>query len=75
MKEYIGILKILKRDANLTRFRSLRQKLIWLSNTKPDISCAIGKITQVTDEKFVRDQDKHVKTLNIIWCTSEKAFA
>lgn len=64
MKNYANKLNLLPRDASLTEFRSLRQKLMWLVNTRPDIACSVAKSTQVTNEKYVTNPSKYVKILN-----------
>lgn len=45
-------------------FRSTRAKLQWVQFTRLDISCAVAKLTQVTDRMFPEDALTHVKALN-----------
>lgn len=50
-KDYIEKLKFID-PKSWTQFRSLRAKLLWLTNTRPDIACAVAKATQLTAKTF-----------------------
>ena len=50
--EYIRRLEELPPDASFSHFRSMRMKLAWLSNTRPDCLLEISQLAQITEEKF-----------------------
>ena len=50
--DYTKTIKPLPKDASFSDYRSLRQKLMWASHTRPDILCAVNKTTQVTEKSF-----------------------
>lgn len=57
--EYIERLKFLDRNATFTEYRSLRARLIWVVNNRPDISAAVSIFSTVS-------QNSHkVKTKSI----------
>ena len=47
--------KILPLDATYSDFRSARQKLMWLTHSRPDILCGVNKCTQVTEKEFCKE--------------------
>lgn len=51
-KSYIPRIKPLPEDATFYDYRSMRQRLMWLTHTRPDITCGVNKSTQVTKESF-----------------------
>lgn len=59
----------LELSSNFSSFRSKRQELAWLTNTRPDIACAVNKAAQVTEENFSTD---HIKLLNKVVKTAKK---
>ena len=56
-------------SCSFSNFRSKRQELAWLTNTRPDIACAVNKAAQVTEECF---SDEHIKFLNKVVATAKK---
>lgn len=38
--------------------RSVRAKLAWVTNTRPDICCAVAKLAQITEGTFTADSVK-----------------
>ena len=66
-RDYIGRLKLLTSDTNFATFRSMRHKLAWVTNTRPDIACAVSMLTQVTERNFgqesIREANKIIKHL------------
>lgn len=61
--EYIGRLKPLPQEASFRNFRSLPQRLQWLTHTRPDISCAVMKCTQVTESLFSPDAINKINSI------------
>ena len=65
-RKYIASLKFLevkKEDRDkppnqmeVKAFKSLRAKLLWAQNSRPDVSCAVAKLTQVTDDDLGKDK-------------------
>lgn len=62
-KEYASRIRPLPQDADFKVFRSLRQRLQWLTHTRPDIACAVNKSTQVTSKMFSPDS---IRAVNVI---------
>ena len=60
-QEYSSHIKPLPTDATFIEFRSSRQKLMWLCNTRPDIACATNKLTQITEQTY---GNQAIKDLN-----------
>ena len=50
--EYAKSIRPLPLDASFSQFRGLRQQLMWLSHSRPDIICAVNRSTQVTTSSF-----------------------
>ena len=65
-KSYLSKLPILEKNSSFKHFRSLRAKLSWAVNSRPDIPCAVAQSTQVTEELFEKEQGKLIKSLNSI---------
>ena len=65
-KSYLSKLPTLEKHSTFKQFRSLRAKLSWAVNSRPDIACAVAQSTQVTEEMFGNEQDKLIKSLNTI---------
>ena len=61
---YLRKLEELEKDATFPSFRSMRMKLAWLANSRPDICFAISQIAQVTEKVFNEDKHKAIKLLN-----------
>nr|AHF58602.1 polyprotein [Chondrus crispus] len=51
-RDYVIKLTPLVTHADYSQFRSMRAKLAWLTNTRPDIACAVAKLTQVREGEF-----------------------
>ena len=62
--EYISELRPLPKPCSFEKFRSMRSKLLWTVNFRPDVACAIAKLSQITEKDFDRDYD--VKLTNKI---------
>lgn len=54
-------------------FRSLRGKVAWATNTRLDICCAVACITKMTEERFVKENDKDVKHRNRVVAHIQKS--
>ncbi len=65
-KRYIQKITELSHDATYADFRSLRAKLAWTNNSRPDISCSVALLTQVTEDVFNTDRSTYVKKINAI---------
>ena len=73
-RRYIASLKFLEsrkedRDNPPSRmevkaFKSLRAKLLWVQNSRPDVSCAVAKLTQVTDDDLEKDKTLWIRMAN-----------
>ena len=53
-EKYTLRLQLLSKDCTFADFRSRRQALAWLTNTRPDICAAINLATQITEDKWQR---------------------
>lgn len=66
-KRYIDKLTPLSTGATtFAQYRSFRVKLAWITNTRPDITCAVAKAVQVTEKQFSAAPGACVKALNAI---------
>jgi hypothetical protein len=69
-ERYIGSLSLLSKDADFESFRSMRAKLSWASNSRPDIACAVAFAAQVLPTTFTKDAykllNKDIKYLKMI---------
>jgi hypothetical protein len=54
-RDYIDKLQTLKQGAEFDAYRSLPAKLMWLVNTRPEISCATSMASRVTFDLFKED--------------------
>jgi hypothetical protein len=54
----------LSKGANFKQFRSLRAKLSWITQTRPDVSCAVALAAQVTEDRYNGDPGEYIKQLN-----------
>lgn len=60
-------LAMLSQDCSWQDYRTLRQKIRWLSKqSRPDVSCAAAKAAQVTEDLFKADANGHRKVINKI---------
>ena len=51
-------------SSTFSEFRSMRMKLAWLANTRPDLQFAISQLAQVTQARFDTNAMGYVKNLN-----------
>jgi hypothetical protein len=63
-QRYISTLDILSDSSTFQRSRSLRAKLSWTANTRPDISCAFAQAAQVTDNMYAKEPLTYIKRLS-----------
>ena len=61
--EYIRNIELLPKTTTFDLFRSMRAKLNWISNSRPDISCAVSMASAVTEKLF---NESKVKNLNSV---------
>lgn len=61
---YLRKLEELPDDADFGAFRSMRMKLAWLANSRPDVLFEIATLAQVTDAMFNADKRDCIKRLN-----------
>ena len=62
--EYLRRLEELPPDASFPHFRSMRMKLAWLSNTRPDCLFEISQLAQVTEEKYSTERSVVIRRIN-----------
>jgi hypothetical protein len=55
---YIYSLNVLQTSADFEAFRSLRAKLTWVSNSRPDIASAVALASQISPSTFTPDSHK-----------------
>ena len=63
-KRYLSRLETLPKDADFSKFRSLRALLSWLAQTRPEIRCTVAQPAQVTQEMFRQEPLNLTKSLN-----------
>jgi hypothetical protein len=63
-QRYISKLMLLSKDANLKEFRSLQAKLPWITQSRPNVSCAVALAAQVTEDRYYGDPREYIKQLN-----------
>jgi hypothetical protein len=51
---YVDSLHLLPKHSDFESFRSMRAKLLWATNSRPDIACAIAFASQVTPSTFTQ---------------------
>lgn len=61
---YLRKLEELPEDADFSSFRSMRMKLAWLANSRPDILFDISTLAQVTKDVFTSHKRECLKHLN-----------
>lgn len=61
---YLKNLEEIPLDAKFSRFRSMRMKLAWLSNSRPDCLFQISQLAQVTENAYERNRREIIKRLN-----------
>lgn len=60
---YIRRLTLLRVDATFDEFASYRQKIAWITHTRPDIACAVSFAAQLTNKSF---QKSDIDNLNAV---------
>lgn len=55
---YLKKLEMLEKSASFREFRSMRMKLPWLFNTRPEYLFDISQLAQATKERFNKDKGK-----------------
>ena len=61
---YVSKIGKIPSDAEFSKFVSMRMKLAWLANTRPDIVFEILQIAQVTRAMYEKEMTKYCKRLN-----------
>ena len=63
---YLQKLECIESTSTFANFRSMRMRVAWLANTRPDLQFEISRLAQVTEVIFKQDAAAHVKKLNFI---------
>ncbi len=72
---YLQKLSILPKEASFSDFRSMRMRLAWLSNSRPDCLFHISKLTQVTEKDFNSFKTDILKQINtVVEYAKEESF-
>jgi len=61
---YLTNLEPLPKDATFSAFLSMRMKLAWLANTRPDCLYDISQLAQVTAKRFEENRYEIIRQLN-----------
>ena len=61
---YLQKLERLHLEASFSEFRSMRMRLAWLANTRPDCQFEISQLAQVTEDRYLAEQPTLVRRLN-----------
>ena len=61
---YMKKLEELDLSSSFSDFRSMRMRLAWLANTRPDLQFEISQLAQITGRRFNDDARAHLKRLN-----------
>ena len=61
---YLQKLECIESSSDFQSFRSMRMRVAWLANTRPDMQFEISQLAQVTKERFDADPMAHIKKLN-----------
>lgn len=62
---YISKSNQLKYKFTWAEFRSLRAKISWTTNSRPDMSCFISKLVRVTETIFTKETKIYVQKFDI----------
>lgn len=62
--DYLRRLEKKSSDCSFCTFRSMRMKLAWLSNTRPDCLFQISQLAQITEDMFEADRKRIIQQLN-----------
>lgn len=68
-KSFAEKISTLPNDSCFSEFRSKRQELAWLVNTRPDLACAVNLAAQVTETSF---SEGDITAINKIVLASKK---
>ena len=63
-REYLKKLECLPTNAPFSDFRSMRMRLAWLSNTRPDCLFEVSQLAQVTEARFKASPKAWIRRLN-----------
>jgi hypothetical protein len=61
--EYLSRRTQLPSSASWVQYRSIKAKLAWATNSRPDICCAISMCAQVTEQAFTRQSVNEVNKI------------
>lgn len=61
-KKYSTKLEKLNQPLTFAEFRSLRAKLLWITNSRPDVFCVVALRAQVTGSRFEEKKEKEKVT-------------
>ena len=61
---YLKKLEELDQSSSFNDFRSMRMRLAWLANTRPDLQFEISQLAQITGQRFSDNAPAHVQRLN-----------
>ena len=61
---YLRKLGAIDTSSSFSYFRTIRMKVAWLANTRPDLQFEISQLVQITAARFKEDAAAHVKRLN-----------
>ena len=64
--QYLNKVKPIPKGSNFSAFRSIRPKLFWVSQTRPQISCAVVTQAQSTEIRCKDPKEKHKKKLKAV---------
>lgn len=63
---YLGKLRDMHENASYYDYRSFFRKLVWSTNTRPDVCCSVAKFAQATEESFENEKLSGMKEINKI---------
>lgn len=62
--DYLRKLESLASNGSYAQFRSMRQKLGWLANSRPDCLFEVSQLAQVTDQAFDKNPATYILRIN-----------
>jgi Reverse transcriptase (RNA-dependent DNA polymerase) len=65
-QRYNSTLDSVSDSSTFQRYQSLRAKLSWAANARPDISCAIAQAVQITDSMYAKESLTYTNGLNAV---------
>ena len=63
---YLGKLECLESTSSFSNFRSIRMRVAWIADTRPDLQFEISRLAEVTGGVFKQDATAHIKRLDTI---------